>query len=357
MSHFVPTFSVQLAPVRVRFGPGIRRQVGEEIARLGCKRALVLATPHQADAAMEMAQEIGDLAAGVFAKAAMHTPVDVTEQAVAHARSVRADCLVSLGGGSTTGLGKAIAFRADLPQIVVPTTYAGSEATNILGQTENGIKSTLTDPKVQPEVILYDPELVQSLPVGLTAASAFNAMAHAAEGLYARDRNPVSTLLAIEALEAFAESLESVIADPHDLQARGRTLYGAWLGGTVLGQVGMALHHKICHTLGGSFNLAHAETHAVMLPHTIGFNARAAAVELAPVGRIFGNDHPGLALYDFAKRVGAPQALRDLGLKQSDVEAAAEIATAKPYWNPQAVTKRDIVILLEAAWSGAAPAF
>ena len=357
MSHFTPSFAAHFAPVRVRFGAGVRRQVSEEIARLGCKRALVLSTPPQADQAMEMAQEIGDLAVGVFTRATMHTPVSVTEEAVAHALSVRADCLVSVGGGSTTGLGKAIALRTDLPQIVVPTTYAGSEATNILGQTENGIKTTLTDPRVQPEVILYDAELVRSLPASLTVTSALNAMAHAAEGLYARDRNPVSTLLAIEGLEAFAESLEKVVAGPGDLEARGRTLYGAWLCGTVLGQVGMALHHKLCHTLGGSFDLPHAETHSVMLPHTIAFNARAAARELEPVGRIFGNAHPGVALFDFARKLGGPLSLRELGLKESDLDKAAEIATAKPYWNPQDVTKKDIAKLLGAAWRGDPPAF
>lgn len=357
MSHFTPSFAAQFAPVRVRFGVGIRRQVSEEVARLGCKRALVLSTPAQADAAMEMAQEIGDLAVGVFTRATMHTPVAVTEEAVAHALSVKADCLVAVGGGSTTGLGKAIALRTDLPQIVVPTTYAGSEATNILGQTENGEKTTLTDPRVQPEVILYDPELVRSLPANLTVTSALNAMAHAAEGLYARDRNPISTLLAIEGLEAFAESLERVVVDPTDLEARGRTLYGAWLCGTVLGQVGMALHHKLCHTLGGSFDLPHAETHAVILPHAIAFNARAAGQELQPVARIFGDPSPGNALYSFAKKLGAPMALKDLGLREQDLDKAAEIATSKPYWNPQKVTKDDIATLLAAAWKGDPPAF
>jgi len=357
MSHFTASFAAQFAPVRVRFGIGIRRQVSEEVARLGCKRALVLSTPAQADAAMEMAQEIGDLAVGVFTRATMHTPIGVTEQAVAHALSVNADCLVAVGGGSTTGLGKAIALRTDLPQIVVPTTYAGSEATNILGQTENGEKTTLTDSRVQPEVILYDPELVRSLPAGLTVTSALNAMAHAAEGLYARDRNPISTLLAIEGLEAFAESLDRVVADPGNLEARGRTLYGAWLCGTVLGQVGMALHHKLCHTLGGSFDLPHAETHAVILPHAIAFNARAAGPELKPIARIFGDPSPGRALHAFAKRLGAPLALRDLGLREQDLDKAAEIATAKPYWNPQKVTKEDIATLLAAAWRGDPPAF
>jgi maleylacetate reductase len=357
VSHFVASFAAQFAPVRVRFGAGIRRQASEEVARLGCRRALVLSTPQQADAAMELAQEIGDAAVGVYTRAAMHTPVNVTEDAVAHARSLRADCLVAIGGGSTTGLGKAIALRTDLPQIVIPTTYAGSEATNILGQTENGIKTTMTDPKVQPEVILYDSELVRTLPVGMTVTSALNAMAHAAEGLYARDRNPVSTLLAVEGLRAFADALERVVAAPTDLTARGETLYGAWLCGTVLGQVGMALHHKLCHTLGGSFELPHAETHAIVLPHALAYNARAVPRALTPITEIFGGTAPGASLHVFAAKLGAPLALKDIGFKEADIERAAEIATSKPYWNPQPVMKQEIVTLLSAAWRGDPPAF
>jgi maleylacetate reductase len=355
MSLFQPSFEVQSAAVRVRFGEGIRREIRAEVERLGCKRALVLSTPAQADAAMEVAADLNGLAAGIFTRAAMHTPVEVTAEALEHAKSIDADCLVALGGGSTTGLGKAIAYRTDLPQIVVPTTYAGSEVTAILGQTENGVKTTVTDPKIQPEVILYDAELVRSLPVAMTVTSALNAMAHAAEALYAQNRNPMSTMIAIEGLKAFAAALPRVLDTPGDLNARGETLYGAWLCGTVLGQVGMALHHKLCHTLGGSFNLPHAETHAVVLPHAVAFNARAVPDLLAPVTQIFGGSNPGQALFDFAKSIGAPTALRDLGLKQDDLSEAAELATRKPYWNPQPVTRPAINELLRAAWAGDPP--
>lgn len=355
--HFYPQFTAQLAAVRVRFGAGVRRSIGEEIARAGRSRALVLSTPAQADMAMEVAQDIGDAAVGVFTKAAMHTPVAVTEEAVAHAKDVRADCVVAVGGGSTTGLGKAIAWRTDLHQFVIPTTYAGSEATSILGETVKGVKTTFSDPKVQPEVILYDPELVVSLPRDLTVTSALNAIAHAAEALYAQNRNPVSTMLAIEGIEAFAGALERIVADPKDLAARGQSLYGAWLCGTVLGQVGMALHHKLCHTLGGSFDLPHAPTHAIILPHAIAFNARAAAAELAPITRIFGGANPGQALHDLARRLGAPLALRDIGMAEADIAKAAELATQKPYWNPQPVSREEIETLLKAAWAGDPPAF
>lgn len=356
MSFFRDEFTARSAAVRVRFGAGVRHAVGEEIDALGAKRALILTTPHQAATADAFAATIGDRAAGRFTRAAMHTPVDISEEATAYAREIGADVLVAVGGGSTTGLAKAIALRTDLPQIVVPTTYAGSEATGILGQTENGVKTTLTSPKVQPEVILYDAELVTTLPVPLTVTSALNAMAHAAEGLYARDRSPLSSLMAVEGLRAFRDALPKVIAAPSDLPARSETLYGAWLCGTVLGQVGMALHHKLCHTLGGSFDLPHAETHAVVLPHAIAYNAAAVPDLLAPVAELFGGGNPGLALWRFAKDAHAPLALRDLGLAEADLERAADLATANPYWNPRPVTRDGVIQLLHAAWAGDAPA-
>ncbi len=356
MSYFQEEFVATSAAVRVRFGAGVRHAVGEEMERASLTRALILTTPQQAETGEEFADRLGAKAAGLFSGATMHTPVAISEEATARAVEVGADCVVAVGGGSTVGLGKAIALRTDLPQIVVPTTYAGSEATPILGQTEDGRKTTLTSPRVQPEVILYDAELVRSLPVAMTVTSALNAMAHAAEGLYAQNRSPVSTLMAIEGLRAFRDALPRVIAAPQDIAARGETLYGAWLCGTVLGQVGMALHHKLCHTLGGSFDLPHAETHSVILPHAIAYNEAAAARELAPVAGIFGGESPGIALHTFAVAMGAPLALRDLGMKEADLDRAAEIATQNPYWNPRPIERDALRRLLQAAWAGEAPA-
>ncbi len=356
MSSFQESFATTFPAVRVRFGAGVRHKVGEEMEAMGLHRALILTTPQQADTGAEFAALLGARAAGVYSGAAMHTPVAISEEATAKALALGADCVVAVGGGSTTGLGKAIALRTDLPQIVVPTTYAGSEATGILGQTEGGKKTTLTSPKVQPEVILYDAELVRTLPVGMTVTSALNAMAHAAEGLYAQNRSPISTLMALEGLRAFRDALPRVLENPDDLHARGETLYGAWLCGTVLGMVGMALHHKLCHTLGGSFDLPHAETHSVILPHAIAYNEAAAARELAPVAGIFGGKSAGRALHDFAIRMKAPLALRDLGMKEADLDRATEIATQNPYWNPRPVEAGALRRLLQNAWDGAAPA-
>ena len=344
-----------LAQQRVRFGTGLRHEAGAEMDLLGCARALVLSTPQQSDMALDVAATLGDKAGGIFSGAAMHTPVDVTTDALQHAESVSADCIVAIGGGSTTGLGKALSFRIGIPHICIPTTYAGSEATPILGQTENGIKTTFSDPAILPAVILYDPDLVTSLPVGLTVTSALNAMAHAVEALYSKDRTEATTQLAIQGLDDFRQALPQVLGNPDDLSAREMTLRGAWACGTVLGSVGMALHHKLCHTLGGSFDLPHAQTHAILLPHATAFNEVAVPDLLAPVARMFGHKHSGLALWGFARDMGAPLALKDLGLEETDLDRAAEIATTNPYWNPRKIDWTGLRALLQDAWSGKAP--
>lgn len=351
----IDAFSYAGSPARIVFGDGSRSKVAEWIVTAGCKRALVLATPHQRADAEALATEIGSLACGVFAGATMHTPVDVTETAMRMVAETEADCVVSLGGGSTTGLGKAIAYRTDLLQIVVPTTYAGSEVTPILGQTEGGRKTTVRDARILPEIVIYDPILTHRLPVSMSVTSGLNAMAHAVEGLYARDRNPISTLMALEGLRAFSSSLPKIVAAPDDADARNEALYGTWLCGTVLGTVGMALHHKICHTLGGSFDTPHAETHAVMLPHTAAFNAKAAAAELAPAAKLFA-DSIGAGLWDFAKSIGAPLSLKEFGLTEADLDRAASIAVENPYWNPRPIDRDLIRALLQEAWDGRRPA-
>ena len=202
--------------------------------------------------------------------------------------------------------------------------------------------------------MIYDPSLTLGLPVAMSATSGLNAMAHALEGLYARDRNPISTLMALEGLRAFKLSLPKIVTSPNDTDARSDALYGAWLCGTVLGAVGMALHHKICHTLGGSFDTPHAETHAVMLPHTAAFNAAAAAAELSQAAAIFGGSIGG-GLWDFSKQIGAPMSLKDFGMTEADLDRAASIAVENPYWNPRPIDRQSIRKLLQDAWEGRRP--
>ena len=341
---------------RVLFGSGTLACVGEEVERLGCGHALVLSTPHQQAEAEALAAQLGPMACGTFCEAAMHTPTDVTERALLAYEHLSADCVVALGGGSTIGLGKAIATRTGADQIAVPTTYAGSEMTDILGETQDGRKVTRRDASIRPETVIYDVALTASLPRELTVTSALNAIAHAAEALYAPDRNPVVSLMAAEAIRAFKEGLPLVLEAPDDPAARAAVLYGAWLCSTALGYVSMSLHHKLAHTLGGSFGTPHADTHAILLPHTIGFNAEAVPDLLKPIVDALG-DTPGAGLWDFARRLGAPMRLRDLGLSEDDMAKAATIALEKPYDNPRPFDRDAIHALLRAAWAGDRPQY
>ena len=230
------SFVYEALPARVVFGSGTVAQLRAEAERLGVRRILVLSTPGRGEAqARDVAALLGDLAVGVHAGAVMHTPVEATETALQVVRKLGADAVVAVGGGSTTGLGKAIALRTDLPQIVLPTTYAGSEMTPILGETKDGVKTTQRTPKVLPEVVIYDVDLTLGLPAAIAATSGMNAMAHAVEALYARDRNPVTSLMAEEGIRSLAQALPGIADDPQDRAARRDALYGAWLCGTCLG--------------------------------------------------------------------------------------------------------------------------
>lgn len=347
-------FSYSVSPARIIFGVGMLSNVQAEITRLGCKRALVLSTPFQAKDVQNLSDELGDISVGVFTNATMHTPVDITQQAMHAYDAVNADCVVAYGGGSTIGLGKAIAHRNDAPQIVVATTYAGSEVTPILGQTENGVKTTIRGDEILPEVVIYDPNLTVGLPVAMSVASGLNAMAHAVEALYAKDRNPISDLMAIEGIRALKKALPVIVKDPTNLGARSEALYGSWLCGTVLGAVGMSLHHKLCHTLGGHYDTPHAQTHAILLPHTAAYNAQAAQEALKPVADIFGGNLE-MGLYEFSASLGAPLALKDIGLPVDALDSLADLASQNPYWNPREVTRDGIFRLLTQAYDGNPP--
>jgi alcohol dehydrogenase class IV len=342
-------------PSRVLFGFGTLDKAADEVRRLECRRALVLSTPQQAGPAARLAARLGELSVGTFAQAAMHTPVAVTEQALAVVRERQADCTVALGGGSTTGLGKAIALRTDLPQIAVPTTYAGSEATPILGETELGRKTTQRSLKVLPEVIIYDIDLTLTLPAALSVTSGMNAIAHAVEALYSPEANPVISLLAGEGIAALARALPAIVRAPGDREARSDALYGAWACAVCLGSVGMALHHKLCHVLGGSFDLPHAETHTVVLPYAVAYNEAAAREALRPVAQMLGGATAAEALFDLSQRLGAPVALKDIGMPVEGIERAAELSVASPYPNPRPLEREAIRALLEDAFHGRRP--
>jgi alcohol dehydrogenase class IV len=348
-------FVYQAQSQRIVFGSGTLADVGAELDRLGVKRALVLSTAGHAAAAEALANTLGQRAAGVFAGAVMHTPAEVTDLALAAVTTARADAVVALGGGSTIGLAKAIALRTDLPQLVIPTTYAGSEATPVLGETADGRKTTQRSPKILPEVVLYDVDLTLTLPVGVSVTSGMNAIAHAIEARYAENRNPLISLLALDGIRALADALPRIRTDPDDREARSAALYGAWACGTCLGAVGMALHHKLCHVLGGSFGLPHAATHTVMLPHAVAYNENAVRDVLRPVADLLGAPTAAVGLYALAQRLGAPLTLRELGMPEAGLDRAADEAIANPYWNPRALDRDRLRQLLGDAYAGRPP--
>ncbi|MDQ0395772.1 maleylacetate reductase [Labrys monachus] len=340
---------------RVVFGSGTTARAGDEVRRLGHDKVLVLSTPHQQADAERLAATLGELSAGIFAGAVMHTPLDVTQKAVDAFRSSGATAVVSLGGGSTTGLGKAIAVRTGADQVVIPTTYAGSEMTDILGETAAGEKTTRRSPDIRPETVIYDVDLTLSLPVGLTVTSAMNAIAHAMEAFYAPDRNPVIVLMCKDALAAFHKGIPALIADPHDRTARAEALYAAWCCSAALGSVQMALHHKLAHVFGGSFDTPHAETHAILLPYTTAFNEQAVPDLLAPIADAFGGGTAGGGIWDFARSVGSPLSLRAIGIQEADLDRATAIAVKNAYANPRPIDPGSLRELLQAAWEGRRP--
>lgn len=341
--------------MRVLFGAGKREAIGAEIGRFDARRVLVLCTPARRGLAETVGAALGERLAGIFDGAVMHVPVAAARAAADVARYVRADCLVAAGGGSTIGLAKALALETGLPIVALPTTYSGSEMTPIYGLTEDGLKSTGRDTRVLPRVTIYDPELTFDLDAETSAASGLNALAHAVEALYAPDLDPISELMAQESVGALGRALPDVVRNPRALGPRTEALYGAWLAGAVLGAVSMGLHHKLCHTLGGTFGLPHAQTHAVLLPHVMAYNAAAAPGAMARVARALDAASAPAAVYDLGRALGAPRNLAELGMRASDLDRAAATAARSPYDNPRPVDRDGLRIVLQSAFDGLRP--
>ncbi|KAM5354811.1 hypothetical protein ACJ41O_001457 [Fusarium nematophilum] len=315
---------------------------------------MVLSTPEQTDIAKQVADLLGDVAASTFNEATMHTPIHVTEKALAQAKRSEVSGIVSVGGGSTVGLGKAISVRTGLPHVCVPTTYAGSEMTPILGETENGRKVTRRDVKILPTAVLYDVDLTMTLPVKLSVYSGINAIAHAVEALYASNVNPIIDLIACQGIQSLSEALVLLQAEPQNQEARYKALYGAWLCGVCLGAVDMALHHKLCHTLGGSFDLPHAETHVSMLPHAVAYNASHAPAAMTKLAAALpGSDGDAIrGINSLYRRLGIAINLHGLGMPGDGIDKAADIAVLNPYKNPRPLERDALRKLIRRAWSG-----
>jgi alcohol dehydrogenase class IV len=352
-------------PQRVCFGSGAAADsLSAEIGRLGAARVMLIASANE----MQLA---GPVTAGVpvalhFDEVVMHVPVEVADRARHAAARHRVDAVVSVGGGSATGLAKAVALTTGLPVVAVPTTYAGSEATPVWGLTEGTVKTTGTDPVVLPKVIVYDAALTMSLPVGLSVASGLNALAHCVDSLWAPRADPVNAALAAEGIRSLRAGLPLIMADPMDLEGREHALYAAYLSAAAFASAGSGLHHKICHVLGGRYNLPHAQTHATVLPYVLAFNGPAAPEASRRIAAALNSTAPHSTTTDAAsaldgldalrQELDAPRALADYGFTADQVDDAAEaILPAVPPSNPRPVSAADLRALLRAACSGADP--
>ena len=347
-------------PQRVAFGSGAAAaNLSNEISDLGATRIMLIAAKAEMHLADTIAQDLPVVHR--HDDVVMHVPVEVVARARQAAVEHSVSALVCVGGGSTTGLAKAVAMTTGLPIVAVPTTYAGSEATPVWGLTEGAKKMTGVDKTVLPKAIVYDAALTMSLPVDMSVASGLNALAHCVDSMWGPNADPINAAFAAEGIRSLAAGLPRVVADPMDLDGREHALYAAYLSATAFASAGSGLHHKICHVLGGKYNLPHAQTHATVLPYVLAFNGPAApdaerriATALNSAG--FGGDSALDGLLTLKQELNAPHALADYGFTADSIDEAADaILPSVPPSNPRPVTAADLRTLLRAAGAGSDP--
>lgn len=344
-------------PPRILFGRGTVNEIGDEVAFLGCERALVLSTPGRAEMADGVARTIGRRCAGVLPEAVSQVPIELARKARDYATSRGIDCLVAVGGGAAVGLAKGIAYEYKAPIINVSTTYSGSEVTGFCGMTIDGVKRMHISLNMLAHTVIYDPDLTLGLPVPVSVASAMNALAHCVDAVYVPTVNPVTVLAAAEGAKWTATAAVEVAQNPADIDAREKLLYGGYLSGVAL-TGGFALQHGLAHVLGGTFKIEHGLSHALVLPYVAAYNARYVAEELVPVARALGTDPAGLggAIYDLLGKLGLPNSLRGIDFKESDLPELVRIAVETDNgYNPAPVTTEAVAEIVENAWLGRRP--
>jgi len=349
------SFLYDQSTLRVTFGVGAVERLREELERLAVTRPLFIATPGRRHDGERTAQTLTGITAAIYSEAVMHVPIASLNSAREAAVRHQADSIISFGGGSAIDTSKGVGLELGIPVVAVPTTYGGSEVTPFYGYTEDGIKKGKRDRKMLPKSVIYDPALTISLPANVSGPSGMNAIAHCVEGLYARNANPVMSLLAAEGIRTLSRSLPIVVKEPSNIDARSDAFYGAWLAGMVLGSVGMAVHHNISHVLGGSFGLPHADVHTVILPHAAAFNRDAAPEAMLIIAEALGSHDAAQGLYDLEMRLGTPTSLHQLGMPKDQLDHAAKLVVEHAYYNPRPVDFAGIRELLENAFHGIRP--
>jgi maleylacetate reductase len=348
-------FTYEALPVRVVFGAGTLACLPAEVEALELERVLVIAGGSAEPVGKHVSRLLGDRVACEFAEVRQHVPQRLADAAREAAAEAGIDGLVSIGGGSAIGLAKAVAIHAGVPIVAVPTTYSGSEMTPIYGITGER-KQTGRDLRTLPKVVVYDPELTTGLPARVTASSGFNALAHCVEALYAPGASPPAALLAEEGIRVLGSWLPIAVQEPAGIEGRSFALYGAYLAGSALAAAGTSLHHKLCHVLGGTFDLVHADVHAVLLPHVVAFNQPAVPEEMHRVAVALGAAESAPALHALALRIGAPTSLAEIGMPADGLDRAAEQAAAEIQGvSPRPVEPGELRALLEDAQKGRQP--
>lgn len=351
-----PDFTYDAIPGRVVFGLGSRRRLAEEARELGASRILLVAGRHEDALASEIADILGDVVVGRFDDVVQHVPVAKAADAVSMVGRLGVDTVLTVGGGSATGFGKAIALEVDVRTIAVPTTYAGSEMTTIWGRTDGDHKQTGRDPRVKPQVVVYDPELTLGLPAAIAGPSGMNALAHSIEALYGPGANPVISAMALESIAALARALPIVTASPDDIAGRTDALYGAYLAGVALATGGTALHHKTCHVLGGMFDLDHGGMNAVVLSHALAYNAPAIPALMSRIAAALGVDDAVNGVRELADSIGAPTSLEAIGMPADGIDEAARRVVSEAAANVRPPDEEGIRAMLRAAFTGETPA-
>ena len=353
----VPPFTYSGLPYRVLHGPGCVAALGDELDRVGARRAMFCCTSRRRAAIEALADRTGDRIAGICDKARIFVPRDAVETGRKAATDLGADCLISYGGGSSVGLAKAIALELDIPIISIATTYSGSETTALQGIVgRDGVRTNYRSMRMLPKCLIYDAELTVALPLDISIPSGFNAISHAISSFLGESANPVAELFAEAGIAAMSSALAEISEDPANIDARGRALYGSWLCGLTVMSAGTTIHHKIVHVLGTGYGLPHGPTHAVVLPHSTAYNRDAAPEAMRRIARALGGADPSDALFRLLERSGAATSLKDLGLPCLTLDEVADKIMIDRYFNRRTYERDAIRALLDDAWHGRPPA-
>jgi maleylacetate reductase len=336
---------------RVLFGSGMASEAADELARLGAHRVLLLASKGTIQRNRALVEGLGDRIVAQFDRVEPHCPIETIEAGVTAYRSTKADGVLTIGGGSTIGIAKSLRLHTGGPSLVLPTTYSGSEMTPIYGAKSDGQKRTGRDARAKPQVVIYDPELTFSLPVSETAQTGLNCLAHCLEAYYPQIPNPLASQMATQGIEALFAGLPASVNNPQDRTGRTRALYGAFIGGYLVQLVGIRLHHRICHILGGRYDIAHGVSNSVVLPYVAAFNEEVILTAAADLPVRLGAP-PAKSIQRLARQIGAPLNLRDQGVPRAALrEIAAEVLSTRPF-NPRPISPPELERLLECAWLG-----